>query len=152
MDNDLSQVVDRTALIENLLNQVILKYSSPRKEAFEFFWNILLDSSIMPLGSKIKAVMAISQQFGVKLKQDSLHKVVSLRNAFAHHALDSHTTFVVGQTPDKSKEYYMLQTISHSGKTSQIRRDLALGEFNNHFKIAKETLIQLRDTVKIESE
>ena len=151
MDNDVSQVIDRTDLVENLLNQVIHKYSSPRKEAFDFFWNILLDSSIIPLGSKIKLVMAISQELDIKLKHDSLHKIVSFRNAFAHHSLNSHQTIFVGKNPDEDQHYYMLQIITQSGKTKRIRREEALREFNNHYEIAKESLVELLEKIKNEN-
>lgn len=152
MDNDVSQVIDRTYIIENILNQVILNYCSPRKEAFEFFWNILLDSSIVSLWSKIRAAMAISQRLRVKLNQDSLHKVVSFRNAFAHHGLNSHPTVDVGKTPDDDECHYMLQIIKQSGKMERKSRKDALEEFNKYYEIAKASLIELRDAIKNEIE
>ena len=151
MDNDVSQVIDRTDLIENLLNQVIYQYSAPRKEAFEFFWDILLDSSIMPLGSKIKVVMAISQRLNVKLKPDPLHKVISFRNAFAHHGLKSHPTLLIGENPDKDEFQYMLQTIKQSGKTERKNRNAALDEFNAHYVVAKKSLVELLNALKNET-
>lgn len=61
-DTDLVSVVNRTATIENILNQVIENYFSPRKELKIFFWDVLLDSSVMALGSKVKVAMAIAQK------------------------------------------------------------------------------------------
>jgi len=147
MDRDVSKVIDRTALIENLLNQVIVNFTAPRKDAFPFFWDILLDSSIMPLGSKVKVAMAISQKVNVKMKRDSLHKILSYRNTFAHHNLNSHPTLAVGKTPDDDKAFYSLQVIKNSGKTERKSREAALEEFNKHFDIAKETLVELLDAV-----
>ena len=80
-ESDVANVIDRTALIENILSQVIEAYCEPRKDRFRFFWSVLLDSSIMPMGSKTKAAMAIAQEMRFKLDQNSLHNVVSLRNA-----------------------------------------------------------------------
>jgi hypothetical protein len=40
--SDLVHVVDRAALIENILNQVIEDFCEPRKEPFMFFWNVIL--------------------------------------------------------------------------------------------------------------
>jgi len=147
MDNDVSKVIDRTALIENILNQIILNYSAPRKDAFSFFWDILLDSSIMALGSKVRVAMAISQELKIKLKQDSLHKVLSYRNAFAHHSLNSHPTLAIGKTPDDDRSFYSLQVMTNSGKTERKSREDALKEFNNHFEIAKKSLLELRDAI-----
>ncbi len=143
MENDVSQVINRTALIENILDQVIIKYVSPRQEAYEFCWNVLLDSSIMQLGSKLKVVMAISEQLNIKLKKDTLHKVLSYRNAFAHHALNSHATLVVGKTPSEDRLDYMLHILSSSGKTERKSREDALEEFNQYYEVAKKELTTL---------
>jgi hypothetical protein len=35
-NDDLATILDRTALIENILNQVIEAFCGPRKEAFSF--------------------------------------------------------------------------------------------------------------------
>ncbi|MCG2750383.1 MAG: hypothetical protein L6301_00885 [Desulfobacteraceae bacterium] len=148
MKNDVSQVIDRTDLIENILNQIIEKYTSPRKDAFEFFWTILLDSSIMPLGSKIKVVMAISQRIKFKLNSDPLHKVVSYRNAFAHHGLNAHPTVLVGKTPEEDELQYILHIIKQSGKTERKSREAALDEFNANYETAKKALVDLLDSVK----
>lgn len=96
-NNDLTQVVMRTALIENLLNQVIQGYCAPREEAASFFWRILLDSSIMSLGGKIKATLAIAHEIRCKVDSNSLHKLLSYRNAYAHNKIDSHPTIIVGK-------------------------------------------------------
>ena len=148
MDNDVSIVIEKTALIENLLDQVIHKYTSPRKEAFQFFQEILLDSSIISLGAKIRVVMAISQRVDGNLKKDPLDKVISFRNAFAHHSIYSHPTVKVGKTPEEDKSYFMLQTISNSGKTNRISREDALKKFEVNFNKAKEALVKLLEAVK----
>ncbi len=143
-NKDLVLVIDRMALIENILNQVIEKFCAPRREAFPFFWNIVLDSSIMPVGSKAKVAMAIAQELGVKLDGNALHKLIALRNAFAHQATDSHPTVFVGKTPADDQSHYILQVISSSGKISRKRRDDALDEFNSTYGIAKKSLVDLR--------
>ena len=148
MNNDLIQIIDRTALIENLLNQVIEKYCSPRKEALQFFWEVVLDSSIMRLGAKIKVAMAISQKLNVKLAKNSLHELVSYRNAFAHHSLDSHPILVVGKTPDQDETRNMLHIIRSSGETDRKHRDTALREFMNAYEEGKKSLVDLLNAVK----
>lgn len=152
LDNDVSQVLNRTDLIENILNQIIISYSAPRKEAYNFFRDVLLDSSIVSLGSKLKVAKAISQQLNFKLKHVSLHKVLSLRNAFAHHSLDSHPTLFVGKTDEETEAHYMLHILNSSGKTEIKRREDALKEFNKHFVIAKKSLVELRNTITAEQE
>ncbi len=147
MDNDVSKVINRTALIENILDQVIANYISPRQEAQTFFWSVLLDSSIMAIGAKVKVAMTISKELDIRLKNDSLHKVMSYRNAFAHHSLNSHPTIVVGKTPEESSGYYSLQVITNSGRIEKIQREDALKKFNEHYEIAKKSLLSLLNAI-----
>lgn len=146
--SDLIHVVDRAALIENILNQVIEDFCKPRKEPFMFFWNVILDSSIMPMGSKVKVAAAIAQELDFKLEQDSLHKVMALRNAFAHHKTGSHPVISVGKAEEDSKVHFELQVLSNSGKLSRKPREEALFEFNTAFRAAKESLVALKATIK----
>jgi ERCC4-type nuclease len=146
--SDLTDVIDRTALIENILSQVIEAYCEPRKDRFIFFWSVLLDSSIMPMGSKTKVTMAIAQEMKFKLDQNALHSVVSLRNAFAHQPTNSHPVLVVGKTPEESEMHLQLQILSNSGKISMKRRRDALAEFNAAYKIAKVSLVELLNAIK----
>jgi len=150
--DDVIQIINRTALIENILNQVIEKYCCPRKEAFQFFWNVVLDSSIIPLGSKVKIAMAISQEINVKLDQNSLHKLISYRNAFAHHSVDAHPTLLVNKNPEKDELHYLLHIINNSGKTQRKRRDIALCEFDDNYEVAKKSLMSLLKAVKAKTQ
>ncbi|HEY9908572.1 MAG TPA: hypothetical protein V6D18_13310 [Thermosynechococcaceae cyanobacterium] len=140
IDAALEHVINRTALIENILNQVIQAHLQPRNEAFQFFWDVLMDSSILPLGSKVKVAMAISQESGFKLDQTVLHTVISLRNAFAHHDTKAHPEFIVGKTSDADQFRYTLQVISNSGRITRKGRAEALAEFDEAYAKAKESL------------
>jgi hypothetical protein len=141
-NDDVIHVIDRTALIENLLNQAIEKYCSPRKEAFPLFWSVILDSSIMPMGAKIKVAMAIAQETSIKLKDNSLHDLIMYRNAFAHHAVDAHPTLVVAKNPEQDEVRYMLHIIKYSGRIQQISRDEALNKFDACYDQAKQSLVE----------
>ena len=147
-ESDVANVIDRTALIENILSQVIEAYCEPRKDRFMFFWSVLLDSSIMPMGSKTKAAMAIAQEMRFKLDQNSLHNVVSLRNAFAHQPTNAHPVLVVGKTPEEDEFHLQLQILSNSGKISMKRRLDALDEFNAAYSLAKASLVELLSAIK----
>ena len=147
-DNFAVDVIDRTALIENILNQIIETFCEPREDPFMFFWNVILDSSIMPLGSKVRVVMAIAQEMNIKLDQKSIHSVISLRNAFAHHPSNSHPVLAVGRNPEEDQSHYELQILSNSGKLSRKRRDDALVEFNSSYNSAKASLVGLLDKIK----
>jgi hypothetical protein len=147
-ETDLVNVVDRAALIENILNQVIEDFCEPRKEPFMFFWNVILDSSIMPMGSKVKVAAAIAQQLSFKLALNALHQVMSFRNAFAHHKTGSHPVITVAQNAEEGTVRYELQVLSSSGTLSRKGRQDALSEFNAAFSTAKESLVALKEAIK----
>jgi hypothetical protein len=113
-----------------------------------FFWSVLLDSSVVPMGAKAKVAIAIAQVVKFKLDQKSVHTVMSLRNAFAHQATDSHPVLVVGKTPEEDEMHLQLQILSSSGKLSMKKRRDALAEFNEAYGVAKASLVALLDAVK----
>lgn len=145
----LIEVIDRTSHIENLMNQVIEGYCGPRKDRFDFFWSILLDSSIMPLGGKVRAVSAIAQQLKFKVDASQLHNILSLRNEFAHQDTSSHPLMVVGRTPEQNSSHYQLHIISSSGRVSRKKREEALEQFRAAYKAAKMNLVEFIGVVKV---
>ena len=145
---DLELVINRTALIENLLDQIIETFVLPRKGARSFFWEIVLHTSILPLGAKVKVALAISQELSTELDQAALHGVVSLRNAFAHQATDANPVLTVGRSPEADRLEYTLLVISNSGRTSRKSRDAGLNEFNEFYARAKPSLVRLRENVR----
>jgi hypothetical protein len=138
--NDINAVVDSTAHIENLLDQIITNFTCPRADARLFFWQIMLDGSILSLGGKIKVVMAISQICDYKIDQNALHIVIAYRNAFAHQRTDSNPSDVGGADLEEGERHYMLHIINNSGKTEMKKRAQALDEFNKAFLQAEASL------------
>lgn len=145
--NDVSQVIDRTALIENILNQIITNHSSPREDAKMFFWTVLLDSSVIALGSKVKVVMSIAKELNVDISPTSLHKLISLRNSFAHHSLNSHPTIYLKKETLQDEFHNTLHVLSQSGSVNKKTRSEALNEFNALFKTCKDCLLALNEKV-----
>lgn len=144
----LIEVIDRTAHIENLMNQVIEGYCEPRQDRFDFFRSVLLDSSIMPLGGKVRAVSAIAQQLDFKVNASQLHNILSLRNAFAHHDTSSHPLLIVGCRPERNSSHFQLHIINSAGKVTRKRREDALEEFRTAYKTAKKNLVEFIRVVK----
>jgi len=151
--NDVTHVINKTAHIENLLDQIIVNFTCPRNDAFFFFWQVVMDSSIMSLGAKIKTVMAISQECNYKLDQNSLHSVISYRNAFSHNETNSNPTWVVSSTPEENSSHYSLHILKNSGKIQRVKRIEALDQFNTAYAKAKSSLMPLREqTISIAKE
>ncbi len=145
---DVVDVIDRTDLIENVINQIIVGYCKPRKEAWGFMWSIVLDTSVMSLGAKVKVVMAVSHEMRFKLDKNALHRVIALRNAFAHHSTNAHPVLVVGCSPEERTSYFQLLVLESSGKVSRIKRDEAFAEFNVAYRAARDSLVQLNNMVR----
>ena len=144
---DVVDVIDRAAVIENIINQVIVDYCKPRKEAWEFMWSIVLDTSVMSLGAKVKVVMAVSHEVGFSLEKNALHRVIALRNAFAHHASYAHPVLAIGRTPEEDTSYLQFWVLEGSGKISRVKRHEAFVEFNAAYSKARESLVQLKNMV-----
>lgn len=145
---DVVDVIDRAALIENIINQVIVGYCKPRKDAWQFMWSIVLDTSVMSLGAKVKVVMAVSHEMGFKLDKNSLHRVIALRNAFAHHASNAHPVLVVGRTPEEDTSHLQFWVLEGSGKVARIKRHEAFAEFNTAYCKARDSLAELNNLVR----
>lgn len=145
---DLVDVIDRTAHIENLLNQIITDYCAPRRKAWEFMWSIVLDTSVVSLGAKVKVVMAVANEVGFRLKKDPLHRIIALRNAFAHHATNAHPVLVVGRTPEETTSHLQFWVLESSGKINRLERNEAFAEFNQAYSMAKKSLVELRNLVR----
>lgn len=146
--SDVVDVIDRAVLIENVVNQIIIGYCKPRKEAWSFMWSIVLDTSVMSLGAKVKIVMAISHEIGFKLDKNSLHRVISLRNSFAHNASNAHPVFVVGRTPDEDTSHLQFLVLESSGKVTRIKRHEAFVEFSAVYHAARDSLVQLKKLIR----
>lgn len=147
----LVEIIDGTAHIENLFNQIIENYCEPRSDRHSFFWLVLLDSSVVSLGGKVRVVSAIADEVKFKVGTDSLLRILSLRNAFAHHETNSHPLLVVGRTPDQSSAHYQLHILSSKGKVTRKKREDALQEFRNEYQKAKSKLAELVRIVKKQS-
>jgi hypothetical protein len=147
-ETDLVKVVNRAALIENVMNQIIHAYVAPREHAWLFVWSVMLDTSVMSLGSKVKVVLAIAQEVTFKLNKDAVHRVVNLRNAFAHSSTDAHPVMMVGKTQEECTHHNELWILGGSGKIDKVKRHAAFGEFNKFYGLAKDSLVELLDRVK----
>ena len=147
--DDLEIIVNRTALIESLLNQAIVEFCNPELVEFDFFWTVLLNSSIMPIAGKVKVANAISQRLNMKLNNVALQDVMKYRNAFAHHKTNSHPVITVGGAQEVTQVHYTLLIISQSGKVTKESREDALAKFDSSCEAAKESLAGLIDHIRL---
>ena len=100
------------------------------------------------VGRKGKVVMAVSHEMGFNLEKNALHRVIALRNAFAHHASDAHPVLAVGPTPEEDTSYLQFWVLEGSGKISRVKRHEAFAEFNAAYQKARDSLVQLKNMVQ----
>lgn len=149
---DLVLVINCAGSIENLFNQIITGYCSPRKHAWYFMWSVVLDTSVMPLGAKLKVVMAVAQELNFKLPRDALTKVIQLRNSFAHNTTNAHPVMVVDRENEESAQYNEFHTLDSNGVLKITKRHDALAVFNESYTTSRAALIVLLDLVKAQLE
>jgi hypothetical protein len=141
--SDLIEVIDNAALIENYLDQIITEFYRPAPERFFSFQWILLNSSVMSLGAKIKVVLAIAHEVDFDINIQPVQEVIRVRNAFAHHSTNAHPVFVVEKKSDEFSQYQELHLINASGKLKKLRRSEAFSAFKNAFEKSSLGLVDL---------
>lgn len=96
----------------------------------------------MSLGAKAKVVMAIAHELDFKFEKDALHRVLELRNAFAHHATDANLSMGIGSDGETEffHEFWILRS---SGKLEKKKRRQALEEFKKAYSKAQQSLVGL---------
>lgn len=150
-ESDVSYVINRTATLENIMNQIIYAYCQPSKNADNFFWDVILDSSIMSLGAKVKAVCAIAFQSSFKMDSAVFHKAISLRNAFAHHSVDAHQMYIAGREKGTGESISMLQVLKSNGNLELMERRSARARFELEYTNARAILVKLMTHISRDS-
>ncbi|MBB3118113.1 hypothetical protein [Pseudoduganella violacea] len=145
---DLVMVINRAGHIENLFNQIISDYVGPREHAWYFMWSVVLDTSVMPLGAKLKVVAAIAHELNYKFPWKESNDVIQYRNSFAHNTSDAHPVLSIGTTDEETTSYNLLYTLNAQGVLRKVKRHEAFTLFNESYKTSKAALVELKDLVQ----
>lgn len=145
---DLVHVINQAGHIENLFNQIIHDYCAPREHAWYFMWSVVLDTSVMPLGNKLKVVMAVAHELKFKLTKEALYKVIQLRNSFAHNTTYAHQVLVIGRTDEETTTHNEFHTLDSNGALKISKRHEAFELFNKNYEISQAELGILVKLVK----
>lgn len=143
------QVVELCNQIELYMTAIIEAYVEPRADREEFFRAYVLNSAIVSFSGKMKIVFAVNKNLKlVKIDKNVFHRVMSLRNAFAHNDLIS--GIQVDKTTDSTEpNVVVLESIRGDGSMEIITRDDAYQEFKNAYEKVetslREMLGKLRD-------
>ncbi len=113
-------VIERFIRVEESINKIILDYFKPDNK--EIFISVVLNSSILTIGSKIKILVNIGVENSTI---DKIRKLSAIRNGFAH-------TLIINQI------YINVPSKSESEKTIETNVISIINVMNSSGKIIKK--------------
>jgi hypothetical protein len=144
-------VIERANYIEYVLKKILIKYISPPDDRVLFLNDIILNNSMLNFGAKVKAFLyLVEKNKWEKIKQEHFHKIINVRNAFAH--CDTVTQNIKITMDDNgcsqvADAYYYLESVKSSGKFIQTKREDALHEFTQSYVLVKEYLHRIEGSI-----
>ena len=81
-EQKIGNVVEKIKSIEYLLDCIIINRIEPKD--LGFVQNIILNSSIISIGGKLKIIKTICKEKGKNDNFQDLHRLINIRNLFAH--------------------------------------------------------------------
>lgn len=135
----IGEVIDKTKSIEYQLNCMIHNIILPTKNV-AFFQNVILNSSVIPLGAKLRIIKSLC--INLKLKQDfdidKVHRIINIRNLFAHESsyVDTENGDIHYMDELKSDGKYISQTVEKYHK-----------EFNELFEVQYNRIVKFNETL-----
>ena len=121
-------IIDRIYQIETSIDRIICEYYKPnQKKEFE---KIILNSSIISLGGKVKILANISA-FDKKVIS-KIQKIISIRNAFAH--LPTFRSVIINGDKDLMKKF----------NVTEITESLKMEVMNSSGQLKTKDLSELR--------
>lgn len=124
------------------MKRVIEAYIRPADDRRLFFRAYLLNNSVVALSAKLKLIFAINNELSlVKIDRHSFHRLLAIRNAFAHNDIGSGFRVGVPEDPQSSvSEHIVMESIKSDGSTEIITRAEALREFESVLTNVQEAL------------
>ncbi|MFH2144589.1 MAG: hypothetical protein ABII75_00980 [Candidatus Omnitrophota bacterium] len=154
-------VIDNCNRIETKMKEVIVAYLGVQEDKAAFLQSILLHNSIVSFASKVKLILAINKQGNyVNIRRDDFHKLMKIRNAYAHSDLLSNIEMTI---PDYSR--YLedesldieempqplmlkyLKSIKHDGSLEVVERTSAYFEFFDLSERVEEYLNNIKEKI-----
>lgn len=133
-------VIDRFNYIESILTEIITIYINPPSDRHNLLKSVILNTSIVSFASKVKIfchMNAIEQW--IDLKKDSLHRLMQIRNQFAHSGAQ---WLIADKDTGECHTCIMLESVSGSGKLERVDSKEALDEFT-------QLVVELKDKLHV---
>ncbi len=129
-------VVELMKDIEMALDNIILDYINPNEIGFTR--DVILNSSILSIGNKIKIIKTIFHELEVKQDFQDLHKLMNIRNVFAHGKPYFEDEGMI----------FKLSEIKSDGKIQENELDKLYKEFIDLFNEQNQKLCKLQSKIK----
>ena len=110
--------IDRLQQIEYRINEKIIEFFKPKK--IEPFKKIVLNSSVLDIGSKLKILSNIGSVDSKTIEK--IRKLSSIRNGFAHAVISQNVTLFIKTHEDGKqetvdvKEHSIIEVMNSQGK------------------------------------
>jgi hypothetical protein len=133
--------------IEDSLTRLLIGEIGAPKEKEPFLREILFNNAILPFSAKVKLFLHLrAANNWPKIDQSKLHRLMHIRNQFAHSQRSHHATVQIDQEKNESSivnEKIMISSVSGSGQLVAVDVKDALDEFTNLYVEVSDYLIQL---------
>lgn len=81
----LGLALDQFNALEHKIAKIIAQYVGANPARTEFLENVVFNNAIISFGSKVKLLLTVARESnGPKLTKDKYHRLLNIRNAFAH--------------------------------------------------------------------
>ena len=92
-------IIDQFVQIEDRIDAMIIGHFQPQKE--KVFKTVVLNSSVLSIGGKIKILTNIGVQYSII---DKLRRLTSIRNGFSHSRIGESMTIIVPAKGDANEK------------------------------------------------
>lgn len=134
IEKEIGIILTKFKHIEYILNCIITNFLQLKDKKYTFFENVILNSQVMSTGNKIKVIKTICKNKGNKYDFNKLHKLLDLRNLFAHenyYMESSKDGYLITIDVLKSNGRYEIASIKSKFEEFKKLYDEVLNELNN---------------------
>jgi hypothetical protein len=126
----LGLLLDEFNTLEHEMAQVICSFLKPAAERAEFLETIVLHNAVAPFAAKVKMLLAIAKvTSGPRLDRDKFHRLLNIRNAFAHGRTIAGLRINRNALRDEPHgAYLIIETLLGDGSFKQEVRAAAAGD------------------------
>ena len=134
---NIGKIIHEAGEIENLLDEIITEYFISDLNLVSFFRKAILNTPILEFSKKVKIVSQIAKKENLKFDSEPFHRIMSIRNAFAHNDLSS----TLRMNIDTYEYSWILKSSSSDGTYIEIERSEAMKVFFEKIDKAKGVLV-----------